>query len=159
MSRFISFLSRTEKFGNLTAEKDLTNSKSGCIVFKFQYICLSGAWCFSMTCNFLRGSKIIGKIVKPLLDIESYSNDKIGSNREKRNNLYDKTLSDAFQHKWHAIFSGDQRLLVKWWNHLRPKSFRKVYKCVLTCFETSASEKSVKVTLLIFILPFHEEHL
>ena len=54
---------------------------------------------FSMTCNFLWGSKIIGKIVKPLLDIESHSNDQIGYNREKRNNLYDKTHSDAFQHK------------------------------------------------------------
>ena len=52
-----------------------------------------------MTCNFLRGSKIIGKIVKPLLDIESFSNDKIGCNEGKRNDLYDKTLSDVFQHK------------------------------------------------------------
>ena len=139
------FLGRIEKIGNLTCEKDLTNSTSGCIVFKCQYICISGVR--------LPQKKLLFHCKE-----ESDSNDKIGYNREERNDFYDKTLSDAFQHKWHAVFSGDQRLLAKWWNHLRPKGFRKVYKCVLTCFETSTSEKSVKVTLLIFILPFHEEH-
>ena len=30
-----------KKNGNLRGEKDLTNSTSGCIVFKCQYICIS----------------------------------------------------------------------------------------------------------------------
>ena len=61
--------------------------------------------------QFSVGIKDYWQNCKPLLDIESHSNDQIGYNREKRSNLYDKTLSDAFQHKLHAIFSRDQRLL------------------------------------------------
>ena len=83
-----------KKIGNLSCEKDLTNSTSGCIVFKCQYICISGVQ--------LPQKKLLFHCKE-----KSYSNDKIGYNREERNNSYDKTLSDAFQHKLHKIFSGD----------------------------------------------------
>ena len=58
----------------------------------------------------------------------------LGYNREKRNNL-----CDAFQHKWHAIFSGDQRL---WWNGE-------------TTWDQRVSEKSIN---LFWLVLRHQPH-